>query len=269
MYADPLAAWKPQWPEWVTAPILSLGLTKLPDHLHEVILFAVFYELLFCVSSLVSPHLVPEYRNLSPRTKYNFDMHVASHVNAILLCALSFPMLGGDPNLTTLTSYTPWAGLLCAAAVGYFIWDTWVSSKHSSLFGMGFVLHAVAALITFLQAFYPFMLNYAAPFVWFEASTPFVNIHWFATHVKGLVSERLYKINGLGLLTVFFLCRILSGPIYGFKMFREAFTTELPGVPTWAVIVVLTCYLSLVFLNFFWFSKMIRIALKSVSKKRD
>lgn len=269
MYADPLAIWKPQWPEWVTRPILSIGLTKLPDHLHEVIIFAAFYEVIYCSSRVVAPHFVSEYRNLSSRTKHNFDMHVASHVNAILLCVISFPMLGGDPNLPTLTSYTPWAGMTCASACGYFVWDTWVSCKHSTLFGMGFVLHAVAALITFLQSFYPFMLNYGAPFVWFEASTPFVNIHWFATHVKGLVSERMYKINGLSLITVFFLCRIVSGPINGYFMFKEAFTSELPGVPTVAVYLVLTCYLSLVLLNFFWFSKMIRLALKATSKKKE
>lgn len=264
---DPLAGFKLSVPPRLENLFLYFGFTRLSDHLHEIILAALIYTAIYLGSSFIAPYLIPQYKKLSTRNRVNFDMHVVSQIQSVWLCTAAISLMF-SPHLTTLTSYTPYAGMVTATATGYFIWDLFVSLKYVKEFGVGFMVHALAALVTFWQTSRPFLLNFAAPFIWFEASTPFVNNHWFATHVPGLFSENFKTKNGLCLLTVFFLCRIVSGPYNGYKLFTEAFEHPPTTVPYWALVMVLTSYASLMSLNFLWFSKMVKMALRTLNKTK-
>jgi hypothetical protein len=74
-----------------------------------------------------------------------------------------------------------------------FLWDTIDSLINSTI---GFVVHGesfgrrpeaqadilspgVACLAVFLFSFRPFMAGFGPPFLLWEISTPFLNIHWF------------------------------------------------------------------------------------------
>lgn len=259
---DPLAKWAFDLPPGLVKVFERAGYTELAPHLHEILFFLVVYSGIYTLSASVTPAVYPAYRKLSKRNQVNFDMHVTSQVQAIVLCAFAW-MMFFDTSLDTLTSHTPFSSMAISSAIGYFVWDLYVSVKYVNMFGMPFLAHAAAALFTFFEATRPFLHNFAAPFMLYEMSTPFVNHHWFASHVPGMIPESLQKFNGLCLLGAFFIFRIVLGSYFGFKLFTEAFSNPPEGVPRWSLYAVLTTYATLTSLNFFWFSKMIKLAAKA------
>lgn len=239
------------------------GLTVLPSHAHEICFAFAFYSIAAALIPFAVKLVYPEYKKLSHKAQHGFDMHVVSQINAVLVLIISFPMYW-DPQLDTLTSYTPYAGFVAAFNIGYFMWDVWATTYYFEYEGLSYVAHALTAFYAFSQSMRPFMLNFGAPFIWFEASTPFVNINWFAVHIPGLISNKTKLINGLLLMIVFFIFRIVAGPINGYRLFKEAFSKDLPNVPNSTLYGVLLCYFTLAGLNFIWFSKMIKILRKTI-----
>lgn len=65
-----------------------------------------------------------------------------------------------------------------ATACGYFLWDALISTYYVRWFGIGFVVHGILSLQIFLFSYHPFLQYYGPAFLLFEASTPFLNMHW-------------------------------------------------------------------------------------------
>lgn len=267
MYDDPLAFLRPNWPPLVGRACDALGATKLEPHLHEALLACALYSAIYALSPVLSPRFVSQYRQLSLKTRLDFDTRVVSQIQAVVLCALSYPMFSHPDLVYGPESYIPYGGFVAAMAIGYFLWDTYVSVRRYKLFGWSFVLHGAAALYTFVNALCPFLMPYGAVFMWFEASTPFVNIHWLSTHVPNMVSPKWQTANGILLIITFFVFRIVNGSYNGFLIIRELLTDPPRHVPIITQVGVMSCYLSLMYLNFLWFSKMISLALKRMKPK--
>lgn len=269
IYDDPLANWHSLATNSVVQKLASVtGISCLPAHFHEIVISAVFYFAIHFATMVFAPLFVPQYRKLNGFKKHGFDAHVVSHVNSILLCALSFPLFF-CPILDSAVAYTPYAGFVVAFATGYFVWDVCITLAYYKYNGFGFFLHAITALYVFLQALRPFLLNSAAVFLWFEASTPFVNVNWFGTHIPGLIGPTIRNLNSLALLVVFFLCRIVSGPINGYRYFGAVFRDPPASVPKIDFYGVLASYMVMIALNFFWFYKMLRILFKMILAKQE
>lgn len=271
-YADPLAFIKIPGLEEAVTPLIGdyLGYTTVPKHIETVLFSAVFYQLSFILSSWISPLLLKSYKTLSRRTQVNFDIHIVSHIQAILILALSFPMFGDeDLNKDRIYAYTPYAGFVAAMAVGYFVWDTYICLKYYSLFGFGFLLHGVSALFVFLQSTRPFMMRYIPHFLLFELSTPFLNVNWFASHLpEGTIPFSVQKINGVFLLSTFFFSRIVWGFYQAGSVVNDLF---LGGVeytrvfPLWTSVGVCVSNLALDCLNVLWFYKMLKLAKRALA----
>lgn len=265
--SSPLA-FLPSLEEW--GPVVRLseltGLKALPPHASEIVFFAGFYTLIYLLTPAISTLFYDGYHKLNGKARHGFDTHVVSSVNALVMCGLSLPLYG-DKSLDKLDSYTPYAGFVIASCVGYFLWDFIITLKYLKYNGLGFLFHALAALYVFCEGLRPFMLNVAAPFIWFEASTPFVNINWFGTYVPGLIGPKVRMVNGLLLLLVFFIFRIVSGPYHGYFFVRDIVFYLPPGIPYTTAVGVLSSYVVLVSLNFIWFQKMLKIAKKTLSKR--
>lgn len=236
-----------------------IGLPYLPQHLHEILFFALVHFVAYGLTGPVLSSTTRWYRPLSRDQKVGLGVHVSSELNALLGMFFSFPLFF-CPKLDSLVSYTPYAGFVAACMSGYFLFDTIMCIRDIKINGWGFAGHGIAAFFTFVQGSRPFMHNYSAPFIWFEASTTFVNIHWLASNIPGLISKQTETISGALLIIVFALCRIIPGPINGLQLFKVALTTDLPGVPFWVVLVILSCYSLLSLLNFWWFGKMLSVA---------
>lgn len=66
------------WEDLVRPACEAVRLPHLTQHLHVVLLSAVFYNSIYIVSSIVSPLVSSSYRKLGRRTKVNWDIHTVS-----------------------------------------------------------------------------------------------------------------------------------------------------------------------------------------------
>jgi TLC domain len=132
-----------------------LGFKSLASHLHVVVGAALFYQSMFLVSPFISS-MFKSYNALRTRSKINWDIHVVSMIQCVLICFLAFFALG-DPQLKgdRVFGYSAFGADVSALACGYFVWDTYVSFKYIKLFGVGFALHGLASLAVFLFGFVP------------------------------------------------------------------------------------------------------------------
>ena len=136
-------------------------LASLPAHLHEVALFAAAYGATQrVVAPRVSAALFPRtYAGLSPRTRLNWDVHVVSLVQAVIVCAVALWVMCVDGERAAMGweervwGYTGGLGLIQALGCGYFLWDLWVSLVYVDMFGWGMLAHAVSALSVFVLGF--------------------------------------------------------------------------------------------------------------------
>lgn len=270
-FSDPLAFFKiPGLAEAVTPLSEYLGYHLFPRHVETILFSALFYHVIFLLSSLLSPRVTKEYRNLPYRTQLNYDIHVVSMVQCILILSLSLPMFG-DPVLAKdhIYGYTPYGGFVSAMAIGYFVWDSIVQLWYIKYFGVGFVVHGIAAGFVFLQGMRPMLIFYCPHFLLFELSTPFLNINWFSTHVPN--SSLPFKVklaNGICLLASFFFARIIWGFYQAYYVAmdllfgRAAFERTHP---LWVSVGIVAANLSLDFLNVFWFYKMQLLARRAIA----
>ncbi|KAL0020020.1 hypothetical protein WJX77_004744 [Trebouxia sp. C0004] len=106
---------------------------------------------------------------------------------------------------------------------------------------------------------------YGAMFLLWELSTPFVYARWFL-HKAGMSRTTAYKVNGVLMVLVFFLCRNVAGLVCSVDFFRET-SPELQhptpgGLSPAAIWLYRGLNLPLNALNAFWLYKMLTGALK-------
>ncbi|KAL0048290.1 hypothetical protein WJX82_000224 [Trebouxia sp. C0006] len=121
-------------------------------------------------------------------------------------------------------------------------------------------------LLLYCYGFFSQVLHYyGAMFLLWELSTPFVYARWFL-HKAGMSHTTAYKINGVLMVLVFFLCRNVAGLVCSVDFFRET-SPELRhptpgGLSPAAIWLYRGLNLPLNALNAFWFYKMLTGALK-------
>ena len=133
------------------------SLHTLNLHIHEYLGAALFYHTIcLYISPYVSAKLFPHsYTQLSPRTKLNWNVHVVSLVQSVVINTLALWVIWVDEERWAMDfreriwGYTGAGGLVQALAGGYFVWDLWVSTVHIDLFGWGPLAHAISALYVF------------------------------------------------------------------------------------------------------------------------
>lgn len=139
------------------------GLSTLPLHAHQVIASYAAYDLIFrVISPRLSRWAMPTtYDNFPRRTKINWDVHVVSFVQAVFICSLALWGMFNDAERATWNApttegelqrvfgYTAIGGAVQGYAAGYFVWDLFISTYYIDIFGLGFVAHALSALLVF------------------------------------------------------------------------------------------------------------------------
>ncbi|EFY84865.1 DUF887 domain protein [Metarhizium acridum CQMa 102] len=269
------------WCDWLSLPTLSL-------HIHEIILGALFYSVIFyLVSPIVSQILAPKYyRTLPRKRRLNWDAHVVSMIQATLINGLAIWVMVADDERREMSweeriwGYTGATSMIQALAAGYFVWDLLVTSMNLDVFGLGTLAHAIAALLVFSLGFRPFVNYYGCIFILWELSTPFLNIHWFMDKL-GMTGSKAQLYNGFLLLFSFFSCRLIYGTYQSVMVFRDIwgaisrhpspsslqlmtmqFATDVSTIPPWLGAVYLASNLTLNGLNFYWFVMMIKAVRK-------
>jgi hypothetical protein len=138
-----------------------LALKTLPLHIHEVtVAYAIYHITNRYVSPVLSRYFAPRaYASLTARTKINWDVHVVSFVQSVLICTLALWVMWTDKERYEMDTkervygYTGAAGLIQAFAAGYFLWDLVVTAQNVQAFGIGMLFHAICALCVFSLGF--------------------------------------------------------------------------------------------------------------------
>lgn len=114
-------------------------------------------------------------------------------------------------NIDTVHGVSSLARALTLFSAGYFLVDGTVVLKNLEEHGPEPLAHAVICITFFVYSALQQKLQYYAPrVIFFEFSTPFVQLRWFL-HSIGQQKSKLYKINGLAMVGSFFVCRMVWG----------------------------------------------------------
>lgn len=152
----------PRWLQDLVTPWAeSLHLYSLPYHVHEIIFAFVFYQTLHSyISPRLSRAIFPrQYTQLPARTQLNWDIHVVSLVQSLLVNGVALWVMFADGERKEMTlherihGYTGALGLMQALATGYFLYDVIVCTVHVNLFGPGMLLHGISAFCVYILGF--------------------------------------------------------------------------------------------------------------------
>lgn len=145
----------------------ALTLSTLPYHVHEILVAAILYQSIQSYfSPALSTRLFPNiYPKLNRRTRINWDVHVVSLVQSLIINTLALWVMFKDVErhdmknsvIERIYGYTGAAGLIQGLAAGYFTWDLLVSTRYFKIFGLGIWAHAVTALVVFSFGFVSFL----------------------------------------------------------------------------------------------------------------
>ncbi|KAI0819028.1 DUF887-domain-containing protein [Irpex lacteus] len=252
------------------APIaMPLGLEHLPRNFPWIAYSALGFTFVHLV---VAPYgsrwIAPvSYGKLQgKRARNNWDIHVVSLVHALIIVTLASRSLN-QPGLVADPTYgfDQIAELTNSVAVGYFVWDTIDAIVNFT--DLGFVLHGIACTFVYILTFRPILQYYSVRFLFWELSTPFLNIHWFLDKT-GYTGSTFQLINGVFLLSTFFLVRIVYGWYTSISFWRIMFKTS-GGMPMLYWVVFMTGHTVLMSLNLIWLSKMIKALRKRFDSEQD
>lgn len=137
------------------------GLPTLSLHIHEVIVFTLFYTFIqMVISPVLSTWLFPShYPRNSRGKKANWDAHVVSLVQSVLINGMALWVMFVDEERNQMDwqqriwGYTGAAGLVQAMATGYFVWDLIMTVSYLDVFGLGLLAHASSALAVYSLGF--------------------------------------------------------------------------------------------------------------------
>lgn len=231
-------------------------LTQLSQVGDLILLSTIAFHSIYLLSNYYF-RLNQHYAKLKHSKQASWSIHFVSLLFSTAIVLASIPM-AYDPVLLAdkLFGSSFYALVVLSITSGYFLWDTLISIYHFKETGGPFVFHGVCCFTVFTLSFLPFVQGYGSVFLIFEASTIFLNIHWFCDKT-GRTGTNFQWLNGLVLIIVFFICRIIMGTIGMGRYVLEAYNrqSEIPN-GLWQFYGFAAVGLGS--LNFYWFKMMIR-----------
>eukprot|EP00210_Caulerpa_lentillifera_P001294 g1247.t1 len=172
------------------------------------------------------------------------------------LWALNSPILWED----TWHGATKLSQVIAIISAGFFLWDTAVAIRRASADGAEFILHgALCFCFYFYVACTGNFHFYGCSFLLWELSTPFVHLRWLLYKI-GKQNSVWYLYNGIGMVVVFGLCRIIWGGYLGARYFISSFTPQ-NTISSLTINVMRVICVALNGLNWFWYSKILSAAM--------
>ena len=150
------------WLSKATQPFADrFNLPTLPLHIHEILAAALFYQLVFFPFSPLISNLFARqhYSKLSRKKRLNWDTHVVSMVQSLLINALALWVMFADEERSTMNreqrvwGYTGACAFIQAFGAGYFLWDLFITGANVDVFGVGTLAHAISALVVYSMGF--------------------------------------------------------------------------------------------------------------------
>lgn len=207
------------------------------------------------------------YCELKEPDKGYWAASVVSNLHAVIVCWLAATALFETPSFITTADFrlSTTASLTCSKCfLGYIISDLMLALWYNTQWlGMTANLtHHVFILICWGQLI---MGEYGQLFALVgalcEASTPFLNFRWFLDKL-GMKESQLYLYNGLTMMFLFFLFRVVGFLWMGTRLVAQR--EGLAALPVLNSALLLLSYGVGTALQLFWFSKIAKGAMKAL-----
>ncbi|GAA5967725.1 hypothetical protein JCM8115_006913 [Rhodotorula mucilaginosa] len=248
-----------------------LGFTALPEVAHLTVFACVASFAAQKLSAIISPVIFSSYYPTNRVKKNDWDLHMVGWLYAFMATPVAIHLLR-HPSASLAADPLYGVGLpeqrLSAIAVGYFIWDAFVTARHIGTQGFGFFLHGAVCLVAFLFTLRPFVLWCGPTFLIWETSTIFLNAHWLLDklHMTGSIAQ---MVNGLFLVASYVVVRLIMGTYISVRLWKLlvpaakdtsflALRVRDAGRIRWLYLILNLAANSL---NFYWFRLML-LALK-------
>ncbi|KAF7038312.1 hypothetical protein CFC21_048514 [Triticum aestivum] len=234
-----------------------------------VLMCAAVYE----VTKKVSSSCFKCYDGLSPMQKLEWNNRGFSTVHALVAAAVSFylVMISGlfsvDVNGIIIDRKSWLSDSMFGVSIGYFLTDlTMILWHFPSLGGKEFLLHHGLSMYAICLALFSGKAHmYILMVLFTEATTPFVNLRWYLD-VAGQKDHNLYLYNGLAMFVGWLIARIIlfvyffTHVYFHYDQVKSIFALGFYGI--------MTVPPTLAVMNVFWFWKICRGLVRTLSKMK-
>ncbi|KAL3233837.1 hypothetical protein RNJ44_03877 [Nakaseomyces bracarensis] len=256
------------------------------ENLHSVLYVALAYQLwyLLALKFLFPPFTKwrlnhsknPDDKKKAKSLNIQAAIHFVSLLQSLVVVYLSLVFLGNKEKAvipyqdveSRIFGRCRDTEVITIYAIGYFVWDMYISAMHSTL---PFVLHGIISTAVFVIGLKPYIQYYAPVFLMFELSNPFLNFRWFG--LKYLPTENricgiFLLVNNLVLLFLFFGARIAWGWYQIGRLTWDFYTVRHDDrFLLLDSTIIVGGNLILDILNAVWFSTMLSVAINTIKRK--
>uniref|UniRef100_A0A7S3YPV9 TLC domain-containing protein n=1 Tax=Lotharella globosa TaxID=91324 RepID=A0A7S3YPV9_9EUKA len=225
---------------------------------------------LFWTSHYASENLSRTYNKLDPAIQSYWCASAISSLHGAVISYWGFAAASTAGLWTTddffkTTSQTTGC---CNVLVGYLCSDLALSLYYGGRWpgNTANIIHHITAILAFIQmSAWGFGHSLGMMIIVLETTTPFVNQRWFFEKTGMKVTHpALYVANGLAMVILWFLLRIL---LVGWVGIRLIAVREQVASMAWPQVLTVVCTYAVGYgLQFFWFYKILRGAIKALSK---
>ncbi|CAF0711144.1 unnamed protein product [Brachionus calyciflorus] len=229
----------------------------------------IFFAAHFCLFQFLLnylPRYSKVYQSIPLHQQASTVIRILSSFHATIATILSLCLVYFDKDLNdNKLLYSSFAiSFTLNFSIGYLAFDMLIMLMHRAEFEWFFAVHHFVSIV----AFYCCSTAGVFPYIALcrlisEGSTPFLNNRWFLLTINQKDSK-LYKINGIFLIVVFTLVRIVQMIPNWLIFFESMNTLEWSSIEMKYKIVCVGSCVPLDILNLYWFSKIIKIVYKTV-----
>ncbi len=215
----------------------------------------------------------PRTKNIPAKLQTHFHTLLSSTIHAIVVTVLVVYLILSGSLGTNYVFSKNYLGFICLQiSLGYFVGDFIICFMDPHLRSdIGSILHHVTGLLSLT-----FSLSNQGIFIYLivfrtfaELSTPFVNLRWYHYQL-GNKNGFWYKFASKSMLVLFFLSRIATLPYLWYGLIMTLTDPQCAMLVKLHYRVWLFCAcLVLDSLNVYWFSKMLKGAMKFYSQTKD
>eukprot|EP00347_Sterkiella_histriomuscorum_P009752 403340025 len=265
-------------------PITTQDIPKLSALcVGSFVFFWITYYVSYAVMSLWKSNKI--YQELSHEKKADYVSRIVANIHAVISTTLAFMIIfcTCDKGISFIVSDeclmhpSKFHSYVMVLSCGYLIYDTLVCFfliKDKSGIMLQTYIHHILGLIGGFGSVFAGYCNtpISSSSLITEISTPFVNYRQIILTQKKADSP-WYTINSLLFAGSFFVFRILFYPITIWRLYigvNLLRTPEFAHVESWKLTItyiLATLYVSMYFLQIFWFKKILALVTRAVSRK--
>ncbi|KAM0051083.1 putative TRAM/LAG1/CLN8 domain-containing protein [Helianthus debilis subsp. tardiflorus] len=157
---------------------------------------------------------------------------------------------------------------LLGMSIGYFFSDlAMIIWTYPTLGGVEYLLHHGLSLFAIIQSLISGQVQFYILMVLFtEITTPFVNLRWYLD-VAGMKNSTLYLLNGIAMFIGWLVARVILFVYFFYHMFTHFDQVKYVFYPM-GYYTLLTVPPTLAMMNLFWFWKIAKGMIKTLTKLR-